>query len=90
LAPRLTGRECNCFGAIAPATIGWRLAERNAGLAVLAGAGWYIAQRKHLGPISLSQVLVVMLFGVILLMLNQYRRLREAGRPTSQPVQEAE
>ena len=46
LARRLSGRECGCFGAIAPATIGPRLAVRNAALAIVAAAGWYAAGRR--------------------------------------------
>src|SRR6266567_2537221 len=84
LARRLSGRECGCFGAIAPATIGPRLAVRNAALAIVAAAGWHLARQENLPGLSLGQVLVTVLAGAIALMIFQYRRLRQAaGRPAS-------
>ncbi len=79
LARELPNRECNCFGAIAPAKIGPRLAERNIALASVAAVGWYIAQHQNLQALSLSTVLMTLLFGAIALMLFQYRRLRNAA-----------
>ena len=91
LARRLSGRECGCFGAIAPATIGPGLAVRNAALAIVAAAGWYLAQQENLPGLSLGQVLVTVLAGAIALMLFQYRRLRQAaGRPASFTTGEGE
>lgn len=84
LARRLAGRECNCFGAIAPATISPRLAARNIALAVVAAAGWYAAWREDLQLLSLGKVLVALLFGAIALMLFQYRRLHHAALPRTQ------
>jgi hypothetical protein len=80
LQDRLGGRECNCFGAIAPATISPRLAARNAALAAAAAAGLYAAWRVDLQTLSLLKVLVTVLVGAILLALFQYRRLRQAVR----------
>lgn len=91
LARRLSGRECGCFGAIAPATIGPRLAVRNAALAIVAAAGWYAARQENLPGLSLGQVLVTVLAGAIALMLFQYRHLRQAaGRPASSTPEEGE
>ena len=91
LARRLSGRECGCFGAIAPATIGPRLAARNAALAIVAAAGWYVAWHENLPRLSLGQVLVTVLAGAIALMLFQYRRLRQAAvRPASSTPGEIE
>jgi Methylamine utilisation protein MauE len=91
LARRLPGRECGCFGAIAPATIGPRLAVRNAALAIVAAAGWYLARQENLPGLSLGQVLVTVLAGAIALMIFQYRRLRRAaGRPASSTPEEGE
>ena len=82
LARRLSGRECGCFGAIAPATIGPRLAVRNAALAIVAAGGWYLARRENLPGLSLGQVLVTVLAGAIALMIFQYR-LVASGRGTA-------
>ena len=91
LTRRLSGRECGCFGAIAPATIGPRLAARNAAFAIVAAAGWYVAWHENLPRLSLGQVLVTVLAGAIALMLFQYRRLRQAAvRPASSTPGEIE
>lgn len=75
LAPRLSGRECNCFGAIAPAAISPRLAARNIALAGLAAAGSYLALLEKPGALSLPAVLLTLLCGAVALMLFQYRSL---------------
>jgi hypothetical protein len=80
LTRRLTGRECNCFGTIAPATISPRLAVRNAVLACAAAAGWYVSGRSHAHALSLEEVLATLLFGAIALMLVKFRRLRWSAR----------
>lgn len=80
LARRLPDRECNCFGAIAPATINVRLAWRNLGLAVLAGGGWYLAARENLQALGMPKVAATVLLGVIALMGSQYWHLRHAVR----------
>lgn len=80
LARRLAGRECNCFGAIAPASISPRLAGRNIALAGLAAAGWYLALLAKSSALSLSAVLVTLLCGGIALTLFQYRSLRGTAR----------
>jgi hypothetical protein len=90
LAQRLAGQECNCFGAIAPGTISQRLAVRNMAFAALAAGGWYTAHREDLQALSFSKVLVIVLFGIVALMLYQYRRLRESGRSASPNLQDVE
>jgi hypothetical protein len=90
LAPRLAGRECNCFGAIAPATISPRLATRNIALAFLTAGGWWVVRHENLQAFSFAEVLVTLLFGVIALMLVQYRRLRQATRPVPGTLRETE
>lgn len=90
LSRRLAGRECNCFGAIAPATINRRLAARNVMLALAATAGWYAARQANVRALPLSSILLVLLVGVIGLMLLQHRRLQRAARPTSPRPREAE
>lgn len=90
LARRLPGRDCNCFGVIAPAAIGHRLVARNVGLAILAAAGWYGAREDNLRALSFSKVLMTLLTGGIALMLVQYRRLHQVARPTSPMAKEAE
>lgn len=80
----LTGRECNCFGAIAPAAISQRLAGRNIALAALAVAGWYLAAHEHLQARSFSNVVATMLFGVLALLLVQSRSLWAAARAVRQ------
>jgi hypothetical protein len=90
LARQLAGRECNCFGAIAPATISSRLASRNIALAILAAAGWYAARRESLQAMSFSKVLVTALLGAIALMGFQFRQLRQAARPASPTLKEGE
>lgn len=89
LAQRLAGRECNCFGAIAPATISQRLAARNIALAMLAGGGWYAARHERLQAMSLLKVLATALVGAIALMVFQFRRLRDAA-PASPTLKEVE
>ncbi len=90
LAQPLAGRECNCFGAVAPAMIGPHLAARNLVLAILLAGGWVAARHEHLQALSFSKVLVIVLFGVIALMLDQFRRLRRAARPVSPALEEVE
>lgn len=90
LGRRLAGQECNCFGAIAPATISWQLAARNIVLAILAAGGWYAARRENLQALSFSAVLVTVLFGAIALMVFQFRRLRQAARSASSMPEEVE
>jgi len=90
LARRLAGRECNCFGAIAPATISTRLTTRNIALALLAAIGWWVVRHENLPAFSFPKVLVTLLFGVIALMLVQYRRLRQATRPVPGTLKETE
>lgn len=90
LAPRLSGRECNCFGAIAPARIGPHLAGRNMVLAVLVAGGWWVARRENLQALSFSKVLVIALFGAIALSLDQFRRLRRVARRVSHTLEEIE
>ena len=90
LAHRMSGRDCNCFGAIAPAAISPQLAARNVVLAAGAAAGWYVAQRATLGAMSLSEVLLTVLVGVIVLMGAQYRALRETALRVSADVKEVE
>jgi hypothetical protein len=79
LARRLGGQECNCFGAIAPATISPRLAGRNAGLAVLAAGGWYAAHHANMQAQPAGNAVATVLVGVIVLMLVHYWRLRETA-----------
>lgn len=81
LAARLPLWECNCFGAIAPATISGRLAMRNIALAILAAGGWLAARQENLRALPFSLVLGIALFGGIALMLVQFRRLRQVARP---------
>ena len=75
LSRRLAGEDCNCFGAIAPATISPRLAARNLALAIIAAGGWYAASQQNLQARSLGQMLVTLLLGTIALMFIQFRRL---------------
>lgn len=80
LVRRLAGRECNCFGAIAPATISPRLAGRNVTLAILAAGGWYAARHENLPALTLPKIMLTVLLGTGALMLMQYRRLHQASR----------
>jgi hypothetical protein len=87
LARRLAGRECNCFGAIAPATLSPRLAARNIAFAVAAALGGYAAWREHMGSLTVPDVAATLLAGAILLMVVQYRDLHQT---TSRPRAEKE
>ena len=78
LARQQVTRECNCFGAIAPATIGPRLAARNLILSIVAGVGCYAAWDQDLRSLSLTKVLLTLLVGAVALMLLEYHRLRRA------------
>lgn len=80
LARQLAGRECNCFGAIAPGTIGPHLATRNSILALAAIAAWYTARRENLQALSLGMVVATLLLGAIALMAFHYWLLRDAAR----------
>jgi hypothetical protein len=84
LTKKLQGRECNCFGVIAPTRITPRLALRNAALAVLLAGGWYTAQHDKLQTLSLSAVLATLLCGGIVLMLLQSHRLIATVRTVGQ------
>jgi hypothetical protein len=90
LAQRVAGRECNCFGAIAPARIGPNLAARNIVLAILVAGGWWVARHERLQALSFSKMLVIVLFGAIALMLDQFRRLSRVARPVSPTLEEVE
>lgn len=83
LARRLAGRECNCFGAIAPATIGPRLAMRNVALALLAGAGYYVVRQEKLQTLSLGAVIATVVVGATALMTLYFWRLHQAARLAS-------
>jgi hypothetical protein len=78
--PRLGGRECNCFGAIAPARISGRLVLRNAGLAAIAIAAFFAAWHADVRALSPLRVLATVLFGATGLMAVEYKRLRQSSR----------
>jgi hypothetical protein len=80
----LAGRECNCFGVMAPSTITPRLAQRNIALALLAAVGWYLAHNEKRQPLSVSAVVATLLCGGIALVLLQSRKLFVTVRTVSQ------
>lgn len=90
LARQIPGRECNCFGAIAPATISPRLALRNVVLAVAAAAAWYVVWKQDVQALSALSVFLTVLLGAIALMVLQLWRLRQATRDASLSLREAE
>jgi Methylamine utilisation protein MauE len=85
LGRQLAGRECNCFGAIAPATISPRLAVRNAGLAIALLASWVVSYHERAQALSLGKVIATVLGGAIALTCFQYRRLRHATLTATDP-----
>lgn len=85
LARELEGRECNCFGAVAPGTISARLALRNATLALLAGGGWYLASTQRAPALSLGAVVATGLTGAVVLTVFQYRSLLGTARAVNEP-----
>jgi len=80
LRGRLAGRECNCFGAVAPATISGRLAARNALLAAPAAAAAFAAGRADVQALPPLEVLVTVVVGTILLMGFEFVQVRRASR----------
>lgn len=83
LVPVLGGKECNCFGAARPTTIGYRLVVRNGALALLALAVWRAADSQDPQAFGTVDVTLLPLMLVVVLMLSELVRFRASITPMS-------
>lgn len=83
LVPVLGGKECNCFGAALPTTIGYRLVMRNGALALLALAAWRAAHSQYPQAFGTVDFTLLPLMLVVILMLSELVRFRASIIPMS-------
>jgi hypothetical protein len=83
LRPAHAGRECNCFGSIAPSQISLSLAARNGALAGTAFAVAIGVWNLRVSRLSPSQMLVLLLVGSLLLVCAEFRRFSRVEQRSS-------
>jgi hypothetical protein len=73
------GRNCSCFGALAPSMISTTLALRDLGLAVAAALVVLLAHDTAAGAFTGYEILVTFLLGLFVLLTGESFKLRRAA-----------
>lgn len=83
IEPKLSGRECTCFGAIAPAQISKRLALRNLLLAAVVGSAFSASLIAKPSTLPALDVFAAIVIGASIVLVLEYARVRQASRAES-------
>lgn len=88
LTPTMAGEECNCFGLAMPSQINHRLVTRDLLLAVGAAAGALAATSGETKRMSLLELVALLVIGVTLLMVSEFRHARRSFRRVGPGVED--
>ncbi len=81
LIPTQSGKDCGCFGAVAKSRIGPVLAIRNLLLAAVAWLAAQAAKRLAIRGPGVPEILILMVVGLLLVLLVEFRRTSVLARP---------